>query len=90
MRRLQIYLPEETYQELRHEAFTKNSSIAEIIRKKVAKKTRKVTKKENNPGKAHFEAMLKLAKMAEKKNWKGPRDLASRVDYYLYGKGSKT
>lgn len=87
MRRLQIYIPEETYQELRTEAYTKNSSIAEVIRQKVSKKTKKA---QVNPGKAHAEAMLKLAKRAEKEGWKGPKDLSSRVDYYLYGEGSNT
>ncbi len=90
MRRLQIYIPEETYQELREEAYTKNSSIAEVVRKRVAKKTKKVSQVEKNPGKAHAEAMLELARLAEKEGWKGPRDLSSRVDYYLYGEGSKT
>ncbi|MBI2029467.1 hypothetical protein HYT02_03565 [Candidatus Gottesmanbacteria bacterium] len=89
MRRLQIYLPEETYQELRTEAYAKSSSIAEIVRKRVSKKNEKVSKVKKNPGKAHSEAMLELARLAEKEGWKGPRDLASRVDYYLYGEGSK-
>lgn len=84
MRRLQIYLPEETYQELRAEAYTKNSSIAEIVRKRMSKKVKKT---EKNSGKAHSEAMLKFAKLVKKKGWKGPKDLSSRVDYYLYGEG---
>ncbi len=70
MRRLQIYLPEETYQELRKEAFEKNTSIAEIMRKKVSKKTikRKATKGiKENP----FDGLIKFAKRAEKEGWKG-------------------
>lgn len=86
MRRLQIYLPEETYQELRNEAYTKNSSIADVVRKRVSKKVSRVKK---NPGRTHFKALLKYARLVEKKGWKGPKDLSSRVDYYLYGKGSK-
>lgn len=86
MRRLQIYLPEELYNNLRQEAFTQKTSIAEIVRQKMSKKARGEKGAKVNSAKGHFDDLLKFAKRMERRKWKGvPKNLASNVDYYLYG-----
>jgi len=88
MHRTQVYFPEEVLDLLREEAEEKNVTLAHIIRKKVtvdmpvAKKTKKKRKKKKMTG-ADF--LLKMAEKAERLGFKGPKDLASNVDKYLYG-----
>jgi 3-methyladenine DNA glycosylase Mpg len=81
MVRTQIYLPVEYQEELaimaREQGVPKAVVIRTIIKKSIGKKINSI--KNTSP-------LLSLAKL----NFKGgPKDLSSRVDYYLYGEGSK-
>ncbi|MDP2638412.1 MAG: ribbon-helix-helix domain-containing protein [Candidatus Levybacteria bacterium] len=77
MIRTQIYLPKELYQEIDLVAKKENKPKAEIIREAVEEA---LEKKRGNAG----DVLLKLAKMAKKYNWKGPKDLSKNIDKYLY------
>lgn len=81
MVRTQIYLPIEYQEELaimaREQGVPKAVIIRRIIKKSLGKKINSI--KDTSP-------LLSLAKL----NFKGgPKDLSSRIDYYLYGNGSK-
>lgn len=90
MIRTQIYLPENQIEKLKEIAYQQNLSVSEVIRRTVdeniikKKKTSKV-KKTKSKYKNAGEWLLSMAKEAEMKGFKGPRDLASNVDKYLYG-----
>ncbi|MBU1931656.1 hypothetical protein KJ965_03070 [Patescibacteria group bacterium] len=89
MHRTQIYFPEEHLEILRQEAVKKGVSLARIIRSKVEAKTPAIkTAKKRKTKKIKMTGaglLLKMAKQAEKQGFKGPKDLASNVDKYLYG-----
>lgn len=78
MIRTQIYLPEQLYLQIRLMARQQNLPAAKVIRKLMVNGIKK-TKRETLG-----EAMLNLAKHASSK---GPRDLSTRHDDYLYGNG---
>ncbi len=77
MIRTQIYLPEELYREIGWLAKKEKKAKAQVIREAIEKK---VEKKRGNAG----ETLLKLAAMAKKYKWKGPKDLSTNHDKYLY------
>lgn len=78
MIRTQIYLPEEIHSQLSKLAQAKDKSMAALIRKFV-KTGLKKTQEKDFSGKNNLIALSKL-------NLKdGPKDLSSRLDYYLYG-----
>ncbi|MBU1031812.1 hypothetical protein KKE03_02740 [Patescibacteria group bacterium] len=71
-----IRLPEDEYLRLKFEAAKKRKSFAAIVREKLGtgsiKQQARITKN-----------LLNLAEKAEKENWKGPVDLATRHDDYF-------
>ena len=81
MNRTQIYLPKRHIETLRREARRRNTTMSEILRRvldasldsapAVAEKRR--------------EKLLSAAKRIGKLGQRGPKDLASRLDAYLYG-----
>lgn len=80
MIRTQVYLPEDLYRDLKLLSATSGMNFSELIRegaKVVVEK--KTTRKKKGFGKGFFGAG----------GTKGPKDLSSRIDYYLYGGGSK-
>lgn len=79
MIRTQIYLPKELYQEIAFAAKRENKAKAAVIREALEEG---LTKKK--PKKNAGETLLELAKMAEKYKWKGPKDLSTNHDKYLY------
>lgn len=84
MLRTQIYLPESQINFLKKIAYQEDVSLSEAIRRLIEerlKKVKKIRPKLQNPG----SWLLSLAKKAKKLRVKGPKDLASRVDFYLYG-----
>lgn len=86
MIRTQIYLTEEQTKLLRKQSFEDNITVSEAIRKAldkelIRKKDEALGKKRKNIG----EVLLSMARKAEKLGFKGPRDLSSNVDKYLYG-----
>lgn len=79
MFRTQIYLPEDLYREIGFIAKREKKKKAQVIRETLKTGVdRKKTKQTAG------EALLKLAAMAKKYNWKGPRDLSINHDKYLY------
>jgi len=84
MIRTQIYLTQKQHSLLKKKALEKNVTISEEIRKILDKdllKLDQITQRENIG-----EWLLSMASEAEKLDEKGPADLASNVDKYLYGK----
>lgn len=77
MIRTQIYLPEDLYREISWLAKKEKKAKAQVIREALVKE---VEKNKGNAG----ETLLKLAAMAKKYKWKGPRDLSINHDKYLY------
>lgn len=77
MIRTQIYLPKELYQEVDWVAKKEKKPKAQVIREAIEKD---VGKKRGNAG----DTLLKLAAMAKKYKWKGPKDLSTNHDKYLY------
>lgn len=90
MIRTQIYLPENQIEKLKEIAYRQKLSVSEIIRRTVdetiirKKKTAKV-KKPKTKYKNVGEWLLAQARMAERMHWRGPKDLATNMDKYLYG-----
>ena len=78
MIRTQVYLPKDLYQEIRITAQQEKKARAQVIREALKKGLRK--KKAKTAG----EALLEIAEMAKKYNWKGPKDLSINHDKYLY------
>ncbi|MBI2189943.1 MAG: hypothetical protein HYY87_02720 [Candidatus Levybacteria bacterium] len=77
MIRTQVYLPKDLYQEIQIVATREKKPKAEVIRETLEKG---ITQKQGNAGKA----LLKIAAMAKKYRWKGPKDLSANHDKYLY------
>ena len=78
MIRTQIYLPKELYQEIALRAKLEDKSKASIIREALSIKLKK--KKQQTVG----QALLELAKLGKKLKARGPRDLSTNHDKYLY------
>ncbi len=87
MRRTQIYFPEAQLNELKDLAAAQHVSLSEIIRRRLSDVTQtsgvqpQPKPKYRNSG----EALMAMAKEAEARGVKGPRDLATNMDQYLYG-----
>lgn len=81
MDRTQIYLPHQAMVDFRQRAFEEGVSVSEIIRRTIINCEPK-KKSKQNVGKW----LLSLAEEAERRGIKGPKDLSSKVDEYLYGK----
>lgn len=84
MLRTQIYLPETQIKLLKKIAYNEETSLSEAIRRVLEEKLverKKTTQKLKNTG----SWLLSLANKAKKLKIKGPKDLASKVDFYLYG-----
>lgn len=80
MNRTQIYLPEKQIVILRKEAEKRHTTTSEIIRRILGEKIERFTAPPRQR-KSLFDA----AKRINAKGTRGPRDLASNLDKYLYG-----
>jgi hypothetical protein len=87
MIRTQIYLPQQQHDRLKDFALRQRTSMSDVIRQIVEEKI--VTSSQaasTKPKKLNAgEWLLIQAKLAEKLDFRGPSDLASKVDEYLYG-----
>lgn len=81
MNRTQIYLPQRQIEILRKEAQKKRTTTSEIIRRILGERMEKMEKVARPQKRSLFSA----AKRINAKGTKGPRDLASNLDTYLYG-----
>lgn len=77
MRRTQIYLPEQTYEEMREWAREESKSMAEKIREVLDQRLKRHKPKKK---KKHF-----LEALSELQFKGGPKDLSVNHDKYLYG-----
>lgn len=77
MIRTQVYLPKELYQTIDYVARTEKKPKAQVIREVLDEG---VKKKRGNAG----SALLEMARLAKKLNLKGPKDLSTNHDKYLY------
>lgn len=82
MIRTQIYLTEQQVKILKEHSFTNEETLSQIIRDLIEKEffKPKQTKRQNIG-----DVLLEMADEAKKLNAKGPKDLSSNVDRYLYG-----
>ena len=81
MTRTQVYFPHSQLEYLRQRAREENTSMSEVLRRIVADCGQKKPKKKMTTS----ELLLSLAREAEERGIKGPKDLSSKVDEYLYG-----
>lgn len=79
MIRTQVYLPDDLYRELKLLARVGEKNFSQLIREGVAV----VVKKKQAKGKKFGEGFIGAG------GKHGPRALSSKIDYYLYGAGSK-
>lgn len=75
-----IYFPEELNQEIEHLAKKTNRSKATVIREALEEGLT-FMKRQKGGG---IEALTKIAKLGEKIKAKGPKDLSSNLDQYLW------
>ena len=83
MNRTQIYLPKKQLQRLKEEAARRQSTVSEIIRAVIAKR---FEEKETVMGDRPRETLVEFAKRVGKIGRRAPKDLASNMDKYLYGR----
>ncbi len=79
MIRTQIYLPKLLYKTIDLVAQRENKPKAQVIRGFLTDSVDRELRKRNGG-----RALLKIAAMAKKYNWKGPKDLSKNIDKYLY------
>ncbi|MFH1584629.1 MAG: CopG family transcriptional regulator [Patescibacteria group bacterium] len=83
MERTQIYLPKSQIQKLKSLAQKKNTTVSELVRDAVDVQYAPMQIK---PAlKKKRETLLEFAKRVNSIGCKGPRDLATNIDEYLYG-----
>lgn len=80
MHRTQVYFEQEVLELLRLEAKEKKTTMAAVIREKVEKTIKKKPKNRKNAA----EFFLGLARLGEKLKVNGPKDLAQRIDEFVY------
>ena len=81
MIRTQVYITEEQARDIKLQAKRENKHEAEVIRELLSEGMKKSTAKTQE---STGESLLRLAAIGGK----GPADLSSRVDDYLYGENS--
>ena len=79
-------MPESQVKALKMAATQDNTSVSEVIRKAVDQQVIKKGKSSNKRFKNAGEVLLHMADMAKKMKVKGPPDLATNMDKYLYDK----
>jgi len=83
MKRTQIYLAQNQISALRGIAQRKKTTVSRVIREILAEK---IEKPRLLDYREKHETLFEAAKRINALGKGGPKDLASRVDYYLYGK----
>jgi len=82
MNRTQIYLPKTQIEALRKIARKKHTSVSDVVRIFIKEKVEKRRSfSDFRPRESLFEAAKRINKLGKK----GPKDLASNLDAYLYG-----
>lgn len=81
-----LYLPDELNKKIHLTAKTQNKSKAEVMRLALEKGIESI----GYDGGASARTLLKIAEIGGKYKAKGPRDLSTNMDYYLWGMPKKT
>ncbi|EKD84560.1 MAG: hypothetical protein ACD_38C00197G0004 [uncultured bacterium] len=81
MRRTQLNLDEKTYYQLVSYAQRENTSLSSAARNLISKQI-------NKEYPSAKDTLLGLVELGKKHRVRGPRDLSTKIDYYLYGPGS--
>lgn len=84
MNRTQIYLPQKQANALKKEAAKRRVSMSFVIRDII--RERFEVPQQTVVSKQKRETLLEVAERIGRLGEPGPRDLASRVDHYLYGR----
>jgi hypothetical protein len=82
MNRTQIYLPKTQLDALRRTARKERTTVSHVVRRIVADQFEKNPRSAENK---RQETLVDFARRIAKIGRKGPRDLASHMDAYLYG-----
>ncbi|OGE09985.1 hypothetical protein A3A60_03870 [Candidatus Curtissbacteria bacterium RIFCSPLOWO2_01_FULL_42_26] len=80
MIRTQVYLTKDLHQSINEAAKRERKAKAQIIRDTLEEGLKKRQKSQKNAG----DALLELARLGEKLNFRGPKDLSKNIDKYLY------
>lgn len=83
MERTQIYFPKTQIKKLRALAYKKKATVSELVRDAVDVQYElkiKIPQKQKRE-----ETLLEFADRIRKMGFRGPKDLASNLDEYLYG-----
>ena len=81
MIRTQVYLPRDLYRNIDLIAKREKKAKAQVIRDTLEEGLKK-----GKAQKRDGHVLLEIAAMAKKYNWKGPKDLSTNIDKYLYEK----
>ena len=81
MYRTQVYFEQEILEILREEAKDKRTTLASVIREKVEKTIKKKAKIKQVSA---TQALMHLAKLGERLEVNGPKDLSQRIDEFVY------
>ena len=87
MIRTQVYLPKTDIDFLKELARANKSTMSEELRRSL-NKIKQIKSKPQKKSKAKISAgeyLLEMATQAKKLEFKGPKDLATNMDKYLYG-----
>ncbi|MBI4137985.1 MAG: hypothetical protein HY482_00080 [Candidatus Wildermuthbacteria bacterium] len=82
MERTQIYLTKNQIKKLREAAKKKNTTVSGMVREAVDVQ---YGSNVHIPPKQKVESLTEFAKRIRKMGFKGPKDLATNMDEYLYG-----
>lgn len=75
-----LYIPEQLEEKITYTAKAQNKSKAEVIRQALEKGITAM----QYQGTASAEVLLKIAELGKKMNIKGPKDLSTNMDKYLW------
>lgn len=88
LKKTTIRIPKNLYIKAKKKAVEQGIPLQEYVRIALDMTLRlkmPLTPADENQGRKHAKALLKLAAEAKKRNVRGPKDLASNIDEYLYG-----
>jgi predicted transcriptional regulator len=82
LERTQIYLPSTLKRKLKQTAEARNRTFSDIVREFLEEQVDEKARQKNkvNP----WSNLLRAAREAEEKGYRGPSDLSTNHDYYLY------
>ncbi len=82
MHRTQLYITQEQHDWLKRKARQEDTTMAKISRKAIDSLIQSESNTKNSQNQKNV--FIEIAELAKKRGYKGPKDLASNVDKYLY------